>query len=61
MNEPENPGRRGGFVRSDRSRARAGVPRPRLGLWDANVGRALALALTGQVSTQVLGPGAFLI
>jgi hypothetical protein len=37
------------------------VPRPRLGLWDANVGRALALALTGQVITQVLGPGAFLI
>jgi len=29
------------------------------GLWDANVDRAPVLALTGQVSTQVLGPGAF--
>jgi thiamine pyrophosphate-dependent acetolactate synthase large subunit-like protein/nitrite reductase/ring-hydroxylating ferredoxin subunit len=29
------------------------------GLWDANVDRAPALALTGQVNTQVLGPGAF--
>jgi thiamine pyrophosphate-dependent acetolactate synthase large subunit-like protein/nitrite reductase/ring-hydroxylating ferredoxin subunit len=29
------------------------------GLWDANVDRAPALALTGQVQTQVLGPGAF--
>ena len=29
------------------------------GLWDANVDRAPALALTGQVDTQVLGPGAF--
>lgn len=29
------------------------------GLWDANVDRAPALALTGQVETQVLGPGAF--
>lgn len=29
------------------------------GLWDANVDRAPILALTGQVNTQVLGPGAF--
>jgi thiamine pyrophosphate-dependent acetolactate synthase large subunit-like protein len=29
------------------------------GLWDANVDRAPVLALTGQVQTQVLGPGAF--
>jgi thiamine pyrophosphate-dependent acetolactate synthase large subunit-like protein/nitrite reductase/ring-hydroxylating ferredoxin subunit len=29
------------------------------GLWDANVDRAPVLALTGQVNTQVLGPGAF--
>ncbi len=29
------------------------------GLWDANVDRSPALALTGQVQTQVLGPGAF--
>jgi len=29
------------------------------GLWDANVDRAPTLALTGQVDTQVLGPGAF--
>ncbi len=29
------------------------------GLWDANVDRAPALAITGQVETQVLGPGAF--
>ncbi len=29
------------------------------GLWDANVDRAPAIALTGQVQTQVLGPGAF--
>ncbi|MEN8233869.1 MAG: thiamine pyrophosphate-binding protein [Actinomycetota bacterium] len=29
------------------------------GLWDANVDRAPVLALTGQVETQVLGPGAF--
>jgi len=29
------------------------------GLWDANVDRAPLLALTGQVDTQVLGPGAF--
>lgn len=29
------------------------------GLWDANVDRAPALALTGQVQTQVLGRGAF--
>ncbi|GMR22410.1 MAG: thiamine pyrophosphate-binding protein [Acidobacteriota bacterium] len=29
------------------------------GLWDANVDRAPALALTGQVDTQVVGPGAF--
>ncbi len=29
------------------------------GLWDANVDRAPAIALTGQVDTQVLGPGAF--
>lgn len=29
------------------------------GLWDANVDRAPCLALTGQVDTQVLGPGAF--
>ncbi len=29
------------------------------GLWDANVDRAPALAITGQVQTQVLGPGAF--
>ncbi|MEO0325417.1 MAG: thiamine pyrophosphate-dependent enzyme [Myxococcota bacterium] len=29
------------------------------GLWDANVDRAPALALSGQVDTQVLGPGAF--
>jgi thiamine pyrophosphate-dependent acetolactate synthase large subunit-like protein/nitrite reductase/ring-hydroxylating ferredoxin subunit len=29
------------------------------GLWDANVDRAPAIALTGQVETQVLGPGAF--
>src|SRR5204863_2868849 len=29
------------------------------GLWDAKVDRAPILALTGQVQTQVLGPGAF--
>lgn len=29
------------------------------GLWDANVDRSPVLALTGQVQTQVLGPGAF--
>ena len=29
------------------------------GLWDANVDRSPALALTGQVDTQVMGPGAF--
>lgn len=29
------------------------------GLWDANVDRSPLLALTGQVDTQVLGPGAF--
>lgn len=29
------------------------------GLWDAKVDRAPALALTGQVQTQVMGPGAF--
>jgi thiamine pyrophosphate-dependent acetolactate synthase large subunit-like protein/nitrite reductase/ring-hydroxylating ferredoxin subunit len=29
------------------------------GLWDANVDRSPLLALTGQVETQVLGPGAF--
>ncbi len=29
------------------------------GLWDAHVDRAPALALTGQIDTQVLGPGAF--
>jgi pyruvate oxidase len=29
------------------------------GLWDANVDRSPVLALTGQVNTQVLGPGAF--
>jgi thiamine pyrophosphate-dependent acetolactate synthase large subunit-like protein/nitrite reductase/ring-hydroxylating ferredoxin subunit len=29
------------------------------GLWDANVDRAPVIALTGQVDTQVLGPGAF--
>jgi pyruvate oxidase len=29
------------------------------GLWDAHVDRAPVLALTGQVQTQVLGPGAF--
>jgi pyruvate oxidase len=29
------------------------------GLWDAKVGRAPVLALTGQVDAQVLGPGAF--
>ena len=29
------------------------------GLWDANVDRAPVIALTGQVQTQVLGPGAF--
>jgi thiamine pyrophosphate-dependent acetolactate synthase large subunit-like protein/CDGSH-type Zn-finger protein len=29
------------------------------GLWDAKVDRAPAIALTGQVQTQVLGPGAF--
>ena len=29
------------------------------GLWDANVDRSPVLALTGQVKTQVLGPGAF--
>ena len=29
------------------------------GLWDARVDRAPILALTGQVNTQVLGPGAF--
>ena len=29
------------------------------GLWDANVDRAPVVALTGQVNTQVLGPGAF--
>jgi thiamine pyrophosphate-dependent acetolactate synthase large subunit-like protein/nitrite reductase/ring-hydroxylating ferredoxin subunit len=29
------------------------------GLWDANVDRSPVVALTGQVNTQVLGPGAF--
>jgi pyruvate oxidase len=29
------------------------------GLWDAKVDRAPVLALTGQINTQVLGPGAF--
>ncbi|ANM30675.1 pyruvate oxidase [Acidobacteria bacterium Mor1] len=29
------------------------------GLWDANVDRSPVLALTGQVDTQVMGPGAF--
>ena len=29
------------------------------GLWDAKVDRVPVLALTGQVNTQVLGPGAF--
>jgi thiamine pyrophosphate-dependent acetolactate synthase large subunit-like protein/nitrite reductase/ring-hydroxylating ferredoxin subunit len=29
------------------------------GLWDANVDRSPSIALTGQVDTQVLGPGAF--
>ncbi len=29
------------------------------GLWDAHVDRSPVLALTGQVNTQVLGPGAF--
>ena len=29
------------------------------GMWDANVDRSPVLALTGQVDTQVLGPGAF--
>ena len=29
------------------------------GLWDANVDRAPVIALTGQVDSQVLGPGAF--
>ena len=29
------------------------------GLWDANVDRSPVLALTGQVNTQVVGPGAF--
>src|SRR3954471_9241755 len=29
------------------------------GLWDAKVDRSPVLALTGQVDTQVLGPGAF--
>jgi pyruvate oxidase len=29
------------------------------GLWDANVDRAPVIAMTGQVDTQVLGPGAF--
>ena len=29
------------------------------GLWDAHVDRSPVIALTGQVSTQVLGPGAF--
>ncbi len=29
------------------------------GLWDAKVDRAPAIALTGQVQTQVMGPGAF--
>ena len=29
------------------------------GLWDAKVDRSPTLALTGQVNTQVLGPGAF--
>jgi len=29
------------------------------GLWDANVDRSPVLALSGQVNTQVLGPGAF--
>jgi len=29
------------------------------GLWDTNVDRSLVIALTGQVETQVLGPGAF--
>jgi thiamine pyrophosphate-dependent acetolactate synthase large subunit-like protein/nitrite reductase/ring-hydroxylating ferredoxin subunit len=29
------------------------------GLWDANVDRSPTLALTGQIATQVLGPGAF--
>ena len=29
------------------------------GLWDAKVDRAPVIALTGQVQTQVFGPGAF--
>ena len=29
------------------------------GLWDANVDRVPVLALTGQINTQVMGPGAF--
>src|SRR5437667_11134322 len=29
------------------------------GLWDAKVDRAPVIALTGQVQTQVVGPGAF--
>ena len=29
------------------------------GLWDAKVDRSPVIALTGQVDTQVLGPGAF--
>ncbi len=29
------------------------------GLWDANVDRSPVIALTGQIDTQVLGPGAF--
>ena len=29
------------------------------GLWDARMDRAPVLALTGQVNTQVMGPGAF--
>ena len=38
---------------------RARRHQPAHGLWDAKVDRAPVLALTGQVDTQVLGPGAF--
>ncbi|MGI9539385.1 MAG: thiamine pyrophosphate-dependent enzyme [Miltoncostaeaceae bacterium] len=36
-----------------------GAPNLLTGMWDAKVDRAPVLALTGQVDTQVLGPGAF--
>ena len=39
--------------------ARPGATNLMTGLWDAKVDRAPLLAITGQVDTQVMGPGAF--